>query len=320
METGYPPGLYEVLACPHCSQRLHFERGAATCVGCGERYPVSGAGRLDLRLRRRKRYPLEFELGSELPLGEHRFAPLRENPAPELDLSSVRVPHHLCRELISYFPRAKGPTSMALDLGCGAAIHREVCEQAGYQYVGLDYGAEQAPLLGDAHALPFRDDSFEFVLSIAVLEHLRYPFVALREVHRVLQPGKLFIGTVAFLEPFHDNSYYHHTHLGTLSALQHAGFRVEQVTPSATWPVLTAQASMGLFPKMPKPLARSVVLPVQALHRLWWGVAELLGKAEPATRVCRMTGAFYFIARKEAAGHTAQPLQEPPQERAAGAA
>src|SRR5581483_8007533 len=44
--------------------------------------------------------------------------------------------------------------------------------------------------------LPFADDSFDFAVSIEVLEHLFEPQKAIAEIHRVLRPGGKLIVTV----------------------------------------------------------------------------------------------------------------------------
>ena len=46
----------------------------------------------------------------------------------------------------------------------------------------------------------FRSDSFDFILSSDVLEHVPEPEEAFREVHRVLKPGGKFIFTAPFGE------------------------------------------------------------------------------------------------------------------------
>ena len=55
-------------------------------------------------------------------------------------------------------------------------------EHYGLAYVGIDYHTPEADLLADAHGIPFRDRTFDIVLSYAVLEHLYIPFLAAREV------------------------------------------------------------------------------------------------------------------------------------------
>jgi SAM-dependent methyltransferase len=266
-------------------------------------YPERSSGGLDLRLRRPKTCELRFELGTHLPPEDHvSFEPLPMNPVPEVDFTGWQAPFHLTRELLSHVPRARTPTSIMLDLGCGEAIHRDVMEHCGYEYVGLDYDTPGAPFLGDAHALPFREASFEFILSIAVLEHIRYPHVMMTEAARVLKPGGRFMGTVAFLEPFHLNSYYHHSHLGTLNSLQYAGFDVLRIAPSTDWTGLRAQALMEFYPRMPRTMIKAIVAPVDVSRRLWQGLRRLRNpRIELNQHARNVTGSFTFIATKSSA-------------------
>jgi len=102
------------------------------------------------------------------------------------------------------------------------------------------------------------------------------------------------------LEPFHQNSFYHHTHLGTFNSLHEAGFTVLDVCPSKEWSVLKAQAVMGLFPRMPQGIAFAVVTPLYMLHRLWWSLGGLFDKeASESIRLIKMSGCFEFIAKRE---------------------
>ena len=267
----FPDSVWNILCCPHCTIRLQHTTAGALCSQCETRYPYTDSGALDLRPQKPMDYSLDFEL-SVSNLGEDSFSfkPLSENPTPDVEFSTLKIPRHLNPELLSHLPKAATPNSLMLDIGCGNALHREVCERAGFEYVGMDLDSPDAPILGDAHALPFQDNSFDFMISIAVLEHIRFPFVMMREAYRVLKPGAKLIGTVAFLEPFHGYSFYHHTHLGTYNSLVFGGFKVMQIAPSKKSSALCAQAQMDLYPKMPSSISTFLVMPLEVLHRLWW--------------------------------------------------
>ena len=92
-----------------------------------------------------------------------------------------------------------------LVLDCGAG-RRPV-------YYGNVVNLEIAPydstdVLSVGEALPFKDGSFDAVISVAVLEHVRDPFRCAREIVRVLKPGGELICVVPFLQPEH--GYPHH--------------------------------------------------------------------------------------------------------------
>jgi len=281
-----------LLACPSCGGNITSEQ----CNGCSAGYNLASSP-IDLRLQRPKQVSVNFVLGETTdPLDRVRLEPLGIGPFPA---PNVAIPKHLSYELISHIPRANRADAVALDLGCGDAKHRGVLEALGYRYVGVDYDAKGAPILADAHALPFGNGVFDVIISIAVLEHIRFPAVMMSEAYRVLKCGGTFVGTVAFLEPFHSNSYTHHTHLGTVSTLRGAGFDVEKVAPNPRWQVLDAQAKNGLFPGLPAPLVRSAVRSAVAVHRLAWKVARTrhAGLTELA-RLQKHAGAFAFVAHR----------------------
>ena len=150
-------------------------------------------------------------------------------------------------ELFSAAARWLQPGARLLDLGCGPRDQAAPAAHYGASYVGIDYSSERADLLADGHAIPFRDGTFDVVLSYAVLEHLYHPFVAVQEVARVLRPGGVFVGTVSQGEPFHD-SYFHHTAWGLLTVLRPAGMRALRLWSSHD--TLHALATMGRYPRV----------------------------------------------------------------------
>ena len=304
MRNTCSENTWKILACPLFNHELKKTENGATCIECLSEYGYSDSGALDFRLNKKKLCVLEFDLNSS-PVSSSGidFKPLDVMKNPEVEFSSIRVPSHLTRGLLSYFPKARGVDSIMLDLGCGDTAHKQVCEIAGFSYVGLDYQSRRAPILGDGHFLPFKNDSFEFILSVAVLEHIRFPHIMMKEAFRVLEPGGTFIGTVSFLEPFHGDSCYHHTHLGVYNSLSYGGFQVKAISPNPKWSALRAQASMGLFPKMPQFLSAALVWPLEILSRLWWTAGRLLSaQKSDLDRLCRNAGSFSFIATKSKMG------------------
>lgn len=84
-------------------------------------------------------------------------------------------------------------------------------------YEIVDY--DTTDVIGVGEQLPFKDNSFDAVISIAVLEHVKDPFVCVREIARVLKPGGKLICCVPFLQPLHGypHHYYNMSHQGLRS-------------------------------------------------------------------------------------------------------
>ena len=99
-----------------------------------------------------------------------------------------------------------------LDVGCGRCVAFEVSPTG---YAGIDHNRQSIlepsrsgiqVVQGSALHLPFRPQSFQTVLLMAVLEHLRDPHAYLKEATRVLKPG----GRVVITTPTPAGQRIHH--------------------------------------------------------------------------------------------------------------
>jgi SAM-dependent methyltransferase len=186
-----------------------------------------------------------------------------------------------------------------MDLGCGPANYRSLFEHAGFTYAGVDFVHPDAPILADAQALPFKDNSFEFVWSGEMIQYIPQAYPMIREVFRVLAPGGRFIGTVGFLEAFDGHSYHMYTRLGILSLLAFGGFDTSVMSPDDWWTGLTAICSMGLFPRLPNSISHVLTAPLEFASRVYWRLASLKNpKHTEDERLAKVTAGFTFIAHK----------------------
>ena len=228
-----------------------------------------------------------------------KYSSILFKPEKEKKYINLNLPKRISRALVNLVPEPKGKGKIALDLGCGESLHRYLLETIGYEYIGIDYDSKETPILADAHALPFKDNSFDLIFSVAVLEHIQYPFIMIEEAFRVLKPGGKIVGSVAFLEPFHQNSYYHHTHRELYNTLKEPGFIVEKILINKDWPGLLAISSMGLFPKMPLLIVKTLTILINTFHMLWWYIGKFFNKkAASGNRALFNSGSFFFLARK----------------------
>jgi SAM-dependent methyltransferase len=94
-------------------------------------------------------------------------------------------------------------------------------------------------VIAAADTLPFKDNSFDGVISIAVLEHVKDPFACAREIARVLKPGGWLKCCVPFLQPLHGfpHHYFNMTHEGLRTLFEPYLTIERQEINSATHPV-----------------------------------------------------------------------------------
>ena len=123
-----------------------------------------------------------------------------------------------------------------MDAGAGECPHAPLFAHT--HYVRLDRGIgdkawdySKIEVLGDISDLPFHDGSFDAVINIQVLEHLKEPGIGISEMARVLKPGgQLILTTVQCWEIHqHPNDFFRYTRYGLTYLFDKAGLesRVE---------------------------------------------------------------------------------------------
>ncbi|SRR6266498_1550817 len=91
--------------------------------------------------------------------------------------------------------------------------------------------ASNLDLTADAHFLPFRDNSFDSILSVAVLEHTKYAWDVVREFNRVLRPGGYALIAIPFFQPQHGapQDFVRFTQHGIRALMEWGKFKVIDV-------------------------------------------------------------------------------------------
>lgn len=172
--------LYDILACPSCQVAVVRHEASLICSQCQRVYPI-----ID-------NVPVLFVDG-RMPQIQHEG---------ELSLRSGYDPW-IPRLVIQALP----PNTISLDLGTGNMAFNLP------HVIRMDVTlTPYVDVVADAHALPFLPGVLDFIFSLAVIEHLRQPFIAAQEMYRVLRKGGYVYGECNFVYPYHG---YPHHYFGT---------------------------------------------------------------------------------------------------------
>ena len=69
------------------------------------------------------------------------------------------------------------------------------------------YISKECTAVADAHYLPYKDKYFDIIIIQAVLEHVAFPNVVVREINRVLDFQGIVYSDVPFLQNVHEGPY-----------------------------------------------------------------------------------------------------------------
>lgn len=135
-----------------------------------------------------------------MPLEKNDFCALVNKTYDRYKISwkatnSVLANELLLREILKTVPYVKG---RLLDIGCGEKPYLDIFSPHTVSYTGIDipqslHKKDAVDIFANAHQLPFKKDSFDTVLCLEILEHVKQPLEVLKEIHRVLKPGCVLV-------------------------------------------------------------------------------------------------------------------------------
>lgn len=130
------------------------------------------------------------------------------------DYAEAKDDHKKLAFFKNYFEHHGIRIDLGIDLGCRAGALTKQMQEYG-NWVGVDIDSVALKLAQEngipaiesdiSISLDFKDETFDAVILTEVLEHLPYPIITLKEVHRILKKGNksVFMGSVPIDYHFH---------------------------------------------------------------------------------------------------------------------
>jgi uncharacterized protein YbaR (Trm112 family) len=203
--------IYKIIACPVCKGKLKLNGKYLECNDHGK-FPISKSGIPILFSNPNEQTFKEGEkfYGDEVRNRRIVFLKRKLFKKPKLYFGES-LHDKLKKQYIINSPKEK----IILNIGSG---HENVQNQD--NFINLDiYPHSNTHIAGDAHSLPILSNSIDIVWLCAVLEHIRDPFLVMKEVHRILKKDGLVLISVPFLQYLHGspNDYFRYTKYGLRS-------------------------------------------------------------------------------------------------------
>ncbi|MCA1580252.1 MAG: methyltransferase domain-containing protein [Acidobacteria bacterium] len=218
------PSLEAVdFVCPRCRGELATDGDAFRCSPCNRRYPLTG-GIPDFRVLRDPYLSVEEDLArsrrildvlDRLPFPDllaHYWSLSEETPPPLRErfvATAMRGEERARRTLAALSPAERGRLRSVLEVGTGTGNLLAAADGVVPRIVGTDVAmrwlhvarrrlrdaARPEPALAccGGEFLPFRDGSFDAVVSVATLEFVPDAKAFLSECSRVVAPGGILL-------------------------------------------------------------------------------------------------------------------------------
>jgi len=173
--------IYELLICPDCKSNLNKVDNSLICNKCNQKFDIINDAVIFKKLtpfqqKDTKHYFFESYLNKF-----HTFN------------RSLNLNKKFVEDLIDSFDE----NAKILNLGAGKQILRK-------NIVNIDIELfDNIDIVGDANNIPIKENSFDCVITQALLEHVSNPDTVVNEIYRILKNGGCIYAEIPFLQPYH---------------------------------------------------------------------------------------------------------------------
>lgn len=144
-------------------------------------------------------------------------------------VNKLRIDYGYLRRHVTEFGRHVGHQGLIIDVGASGSPHKGCFDFD--RHVSIDINVQDhLDVVGDACSLPFARHTADAVICTEVLEHVRHPTKALKEINRVLRQGGHLVLSTPLLNGVHgETDFTRWTAAGLTALLQEAGFEPLQI-------------------------------------------------------------------------------------------
>jgi SAM-dependent methyltransferase len=157
---------------------------------------------------------------------------LRDHDQRQFFSPATYAEHQATVPVISQYARGK-----LIDIGCGDMPYKNFLLKKVKEYDSIDIErrVKDVKFIGDIHNMNvLMDKTYDTAICLEVLEHIKDPFKALKEIHRILKKDGYLIISVPHLSRLHEepHDYFRYTKYGLQYSIEDAGFKILSITPN----------------------------------------------------------------------------------------
>ena len=150
----------------------------------------------------------------------------------------IKCKFDIIKERVGCFQKYK----VGIDLGCsGDSLLSQIRDITHKSYLDIAnvplklYPKKANPVCGDMQFLPYKNESFDIIFALDVLEHLEYDIIAISELSRILKKNGIAIITVPHRKRYYTNQdriigHFRRYEIGELKSLfRHQGLKLMDI-------------------------------------------------------------------------------------------